>query len=69
MAGRALAAPVPAGRRRDAARHKTVVEIKPDRIILLDIDKTGDRLVAVGERGFVLYLGRRAIPGRRARHR
>lgn len=36
-------------------RPAPVVAIKPDRIILLDIDKTGDRLVAVGERGFVLY--------------
>jgi photosystem II stability/assembly factor-like uncharacterized protein len=31
------------------------VAIKPDRIILFDIDRTADRLVAVGERGFVLY--------------
>ena len=38
----------------DAERPAPVVAIKPDRIILLDIDKTGDRLVAVGERGFVL---------------
>jgi photosystem II stability/assembly factor-like uncharacterized protein len=36
-------------------RPAPVVAIKPDRIILLDIDKTGDRLVAVGERGFLLY--------------
>ena len=36
-------------------RPAPVVAIKPDRIILLDIDQTGDRLVAVGERGFVLY--------------
>jgi photosystem II stability/assembly factor-like uncharacterized protein len=35
-------------------RGKTVVEIKPDRIILIDITRAGDRLVAVGERGFVL---------------
>ena len=39
----------------DAERAAPVVAIKPDRIILLDIDKSGDRLVAVGERGFVLY--------------
>ena len=36
-------------------RPAPVVAIKPGRIILLDIDKTGDRLVAVGERGFALY--------------
>jgi photosystem II stability/assembly factor-like uncharacterized protein len=35
-------------------RGKTVVEIKPDRIILIDITRAGDRLVAVGERGFAL---------------
>lgn len=39
----------------DGDRPAPVVAIKPDRIILLDIDKAGDRLVAVGERGFVLY--------------
>ena len=39
----------------DGERPPPVVAIKPDRIILLDIDKVGDRLVAVGERGFVLY--------------
>ncbi len=32
----------------------TVVDIKPYRIYLLDIATAGDRLVAVGERGFVL---------------
>lgn len=36
------------------ARGKTVVEIKPDRIILVDITRAGDRVVAVGERGFAL---------------
>lgn len=36
------------------ARNKTVVEIRPDRIILVDITRAGDRLVAVGERGFAL---------------
>lgn len=36
------------------ARGKTVVEIKPDRIILIDIARAGDRLVAVGERGFAM---------------
>ena len=35
-------------------RNKTVVEIKPDHIILIDIRRAGDRLVAVGERGFAL---------------
>jgi len=39
----------------DGERPAPVVAIKPDRIILLDIDKSGERLVAVGERGFVLY--------------
>ena len=36
------------------ARGKTVVDIKPDRIILIDIARAGNRLVAVGERGFAL---------------
>jgi photosystem II stability/assembly factor-like uncharacterized protein len=36
------------------SRGKTVVEIKPNRIILVDITRAGDRLLAVGERGFVL---------------
>ena len=36
------------------ARGKTVVEIRPDRIILIDITRAGDRLIAVGERGFAL---------------
>lgn len=36
------------------ARGKTVVDIRPDRIILIDITRAGDRLVAVGERGFAL---------------
>jgi photosystem II stability/assembly factor-like uncharacterized protein len=35
-------------------REGTVVDIKPDRIILMDITRAGDRLVAVGERGFAL---------------
>lgn len=35
-------------------RGKTVVEIKPDRIILVDLTQAGSRLVAVGERGFAL---------------
>jgi photosystem II stability/assembly factor-like uncharacterized protein len=37
-----------------SARTGTVVDIKPYRIYLLDIATAGDRLVAVGERGFVL---------------
>jgi len=36
------------------ARSLTVVEIKTDRIILMDVTHAGDRLVAVGERGFAL---------------
>ena len=35
-------------------RDGTVVDIKPDRIILMDIARAGDRLVTVGERGFAL---------------
>lgn len=40
----------------DAAptRGKTVVEIRTDRIILIDIVRAGDRLIAVGERGFAM---------------
>lgn len=40
----------------DAAptRGKTVVEIRTDRIILMDIVRAGDRLIAVGERGFAM---------------
>lgn len=37
-----------------APRKGTVVDIKPDRIYLLDVAKAGNRLVAVGERGFAL---------------
>jgi photosystem II stability/assembly factor-like uncharacterized protein len=36
-------------------RPAPVAAIKPDRIILLDIDRVDGRLIAVGERGFVLY--------------
>jgi photosystem II stability/assembly factor-like uncharacterized protein len=35
-------------------RAGTVVDIKPNRIYLMDVEKAGERLVAVGERGFVL---------------
>jgi photosystem II stability/assembly factor-like uncharacterized protein len=38
----------------EGERPAPVVEIKPDRIILLDIEKAGKRLVTVGERGFAL---------------
>jgi photosystem II stability/assembly factor-like uncharacterized protein len=33
---------------------RTVVDIKPDRIILMDVAVVGQRLLAVGERGFTL---------------
>lgn len=36
------------------AKSGIVVDIKSDRIILMDIARAGDRLVAVGERGFTL---------------
>jgi len=35
-------------------RAGTVVDIKPNRLVLMDITRAGDRLVTVGERGFVL---------------
>jgi photosystem II stability/assembly factor-like uncharacterized protein len=35
-------------------RPGTVVDIKPNRIYLMDVERAGNRLVAVGERGFVL---------------
>ena len=35
-------------------RPTVVVDIKPDRIILMDIAQAGGRLIAVGERGFTL---------------
>jgi len=38
----------------EGERPAPVVAIKPDRIILLDIKRVGERLVTVGERGFVL---------------
>src|SRR5262245_64935569 len=38
----------------ETARRAPVVAIRPDRIILMDIEKAGDRLVCVGERGFAL---------------
>jgi photosystem II stability/assembly factor-like uncharacterized protein len=40
-------APKPAGPR-------TVVAIKPDHIMLMDVARTGNRMVTVGERGFAL---------------
>jgi photosystem II stability/assembly factor-like uncharacterized protein len=36
------------------ARAETVVEVRSDRIYLLHVARAGDRLVAVGERGFAL---------------
>lgn len=36
------------------ASSRVVVDIKPDRIVLMDIGLAGNRLVAVGERGFTL---------------
>ena len=50
LACASLAQTVPAG----APRAGTVVDIKPNRIYLLDVARAGDRLVAVGERGFAL---------------
>lgn len=41
----------------DEGRPTVVVDIKPNRIILMDIARAGDRLVAVGERGFALISG------------
>jgi photosystem II stability/assembly factor-like uncharacterized protein len=35
-------------------RTRTVVDVRTDRIILMDITRAGDRLVTVGERGFAL---------------
>ncbi len=37
-----------------AAKSSVVVEIKQDRIVLMDVALAGNRLVAVGERGFTL---------------
>lgn len=55
----ACIAVMPAARAQDApaeppARGKTVVDIRSDRIILIDIALAGSRIVAVGERGFAL---------------
>jgi photosystem II stability/assembly factor-like uncharacterized protein len=36
------------------ASSRIVVDIKPDRIVLMDVALAGNRLVAVGERGFTL---------------
>jgi photosystem II stability/assembly factor-like uncharacterized protein len=38
----------------ESARPGIVVDIKSDRIILMDVARAGDRLIAVGERGFTL---------------
>jgi len=40
--------------REEGVRKGTVVDVKPDRIVLLGLARAGDRVVAVGERGFVL---------------
>jgi photosystem II stability/assembly factor-like uncharacterized protein len=55
----ACLAGLPAARSQEGAaspppRNKTVVDIRPDRIILVGMTRAGDRLVAVGERGFAL---------------
>ena len=42
------------GLTRAGDRVPTVVDIKSDRIILMDLERAGERLLAVGERGFVL---------------
>jgi photosystem II stability/assembly factor-like uncharacterized protein len=46
--------PASGGPAAGTVRPGTVVDIKPHRIYLMDIEKAGERLVAVGERGFVL---------------
>jgi len=43
-----------AGAAAGTVRSGTVVEINPNRIYLMDVEKAGERLVAVGERGFAL---------------
>jgi len=58
-AGLALTSAAESGGQQEAAvasgpRAGTVVDIKPHRIVLMDITRAGDRLVTVGERGFVL---------------
>jgi photosystem II stability/assembly factor-like uncharacterized protein len=57
LAAGALAVLCAAPVRADEGRPSVVVDIKPDRIILMDIARAGDRLVAVGERGFALMSG------------
>jgi photosystem II stability/assembly factor-like uncharacterized protein len=37
-----------------AAARRTVVDIRTDRIVLMDVALAGDRLIAVGERGFTM---------------
>jgi photosystem II stability/assembly factor-like uncharacterized protein len=36
------------------ASSRTVVDVRSDRIILMDVARAGDRVIAVGERGFTL---------------
>ena len=38
----------------EAGRPPCVVDVRSDRIVLIDIAQAGDRLIAVGERGFTL---------------
>jgi photosystem II stability/assembly factor-like uncharacterized protein len=52
--GASLACAAVAQSQAPAPRKGTVVDIKPDRIYLLDVASAGSRLVAVGERGFAL---------------
>jgi hypothetical protein len=56
-----------AGEAQEQARRAPVVAIKPDRIILMDIEKAGERLVCVGERGFALLSDDAARAGRPCR--
>jgi photosystem II stability/assembly factor-like uncharacterized protein len=58
-AGLALTSAAESGGKQEPAgaagpRAGTVVEVKPNRIVLMDITRAGDRLVTVGERGFAL---------------
>ena len=52
----ALAAPARSEEKAAAAKpgSTVVVDVRSDRIVLLDITRVGDRLIAVGERGFAL---------------
>ena len=58
LLGATLCVGAPARSEEQAAAAKpgstVVVDVRSDRIVLLDIARVGDRLVAVGERGFAL---------------